>query len=129
MIFCATRVINFIGLLALAASLPLSERNELDNWYPYFTYPTAGSDVCVGGIIDVQWDTSNPPYPIDNPYSTLYLCTYGNVILNDPVAKEFPLQAGHVSVRISTETSLGPYQFALVGNYEHLSPTFNIVYC
>ncbi|KAF8421527.1 hypothetical protein L210DRAFT_3572653 [Boletus edulis BED1] len=36
---CTACVISFVGLLALAASLPLSEHEEQEPWAPHILYP------------------------------------------------------------------------------------------
>ncbi|KAF8425738.1 hypothetical protein L210DRAFT_3566660 [Boletus edulis BED1] len=97
----ASRVISFIGLLALAASLPLSEREENTAWAPTINYPNKWTVWCVGASHHVYWDTSNIPANFNHAIFNLTLVANDTLFdPNHPLAKNFPLDVGAVTITV-----------------------------
>ncbi|KAF8434609.1 hypothetical protein L210DRAFT_3553433 [Boletus edulis BED1] len=126
----ATRVISFIGLLALAASLPLSEREENTAWAPDITYPNKWTVWCVGATHHVYWDTNNIPAQFTRAIFSLTLVTNNMFVPTHPLAKNFPLDAGVVTITVPSVTA-GKYEVDLFGGDagEGWSQSFEIKYC
>ncbi|KAF8415459.1 hypothetical protein L210DRAFT_3431465 [Boletus edulis BED1] len=124
----ASRVISFIGLLALAASLPLSEREENTAWAPTINYPNKWTVWCVGASHHVYWDASNPPPQITNPHGSIYLVTNNMVDFDHPLAQGFLLTAGVATITVPSVPP-GWYQVDLDGDSGDWSAPFQITNC
>ncbi|KAG6370599.1 hypothetical protein JVT61DRAFT_11218 [Boletus reticuloceps] len=128
----ATRVIAFIGLLALATSLPLSERAEPDlgaRLLVVITSPTLGDQVCIGSGLDVRWVTTTRPYTayITNPTGNVYLVQNGVLDTENRPASNFPLAAGQVKFTAPINRFPGTYQLAMdPGGSGSCSPLFEL---
>ncbi|KAF8132827.1 hypothetical protein EV363DRAFT_1472938 [Boletus edulis] len=130
----ATRVISFIGLVALAASAPLDQCGWGWSPGPLFIYPTACSQVCIESVLHIQWDLSIPGPPEhltpDIP-SALYLIQDAQLYANiNPIASGFQLLGGLANFSVPYNITPGKYQLALFGDATmSLSHLFDFVFC
>ncbi|KAF8133800.1 hypothetical protein EV363DRAFT_1324661, partial [Boletus edulis] len=119
----ATRIIS---LLALAASLSLSEAIELDVWVPRICYPNEYTVWQAGVRHNVTWDISDKPTNVTNYNGTIRLVTNGRINLGSALASGFNLTAARVEI-IVPRVKDGEYQLVLMGDSGNYSPKFKIV--
>ncbi|KAF8132828.1 hypothetical protein EV363DRAFT_1162683 [Boletus edulis] len=140
----ATCVIAFIGLLALATSLPLSEREEPDlraRLLVAVTSPTVGKQMSDGMLTHSYTCTHlyralsscrvtiTRPHTADitNPTGTLYVVQNGVLDTENPPASNFPLAVGQVKFTAPTNKFPGTYQLAMdPGGSGSCSPLFEL---
>ncbi|KAF8415460.1 hypothetical protein L210DRAFT_942009 [Boletus edulis BED1] len=112
-----SRVISFVGLLALAASLPLFEREEPTAlWVPAtILYPNKWTVWCMGDSHQVCWNTTSPPDQT-NLIGSIYLISASPLdrVSGNPLAQGFPLDVGAVTITVPTVTA-GKYAVDLYG--------------
>ncbi|KAF8122585.1 hypothetical protein EV363DRAFT_1359775 [Boletus edulis] len=129
---CASHAISFVGLLALAVSLPLSERDAFtSSWAPKITYPTTGVEWCVGATHHVYWDASYPPPTFDKTYFKLTLVAHDDVVNPDhPLAQGFSFVEGGVIITVPSVPA-GKYEVDLASSHagEGWSQPFDIKDC
>ncbi|KAH0832068.1 hypothetical protein J3R83DRAFT_12976 [Lanmaoa asiatica] len=106
---------RLITLLALAASLPLTQSAMLDVWAPQITDPRSDTVWYIGTFATVSWDVSNPPSSITNPQGTIYLVKDGVIDLQNPLVENFDILAGTVAF-IVPDVPSGIYQIDLFGD-------------
>ncbi|KAF8436235.1 hypothetical protein L210DRAFT_2474842 [Boletus edulis BED1] len=126
----ATRVIAFIGLLALATSLPLSEREEPDlgaRLLVTVTSPTVG-DQLYRALSSCRVTITRPhTADLTNPTGTLYVVQNGVLDTENLPASNFPLAAGQVKFTAPTNKFPGTYQLTMdPGGSGSCSPLFEL---
>jgi len=122
-----------VSMSASAAPIVLSSVSERDVWAPKVTVPDAGTNWKVGSSQTVTWDTSNPPSQVTNPVGTLllgYLNPDGsggeNLDVDHPLAQNFQLKAGSVTVTVPTVQPKDSYIVVLIGDSGNASNEFTI---
>ncbi|KAN0118575.1 hypothetical protein V8E52_004998 [Russula decolorans] len=122
-----------ISMSASAAPVVFSSVSERDVWAPRVTIPNSQTDWKVGSSQTVTWDTSNPPSQVTNPVGTLllgYLNPDGsggeNLDVDHPLAQNFQLDAGSVTVTVPTVDPKDSYIVVLIGDSGNASEEFTI---
>jgi hypothetical protein len=122
-----------ISMSASAAPVVFSSVSERDVWAPRVTIPNSQTDWKVGSSQTVTWDTSNPPSQVTNPVGTLllgYLNPDGsggeNLDVDHPLAQNFQLDAGSVTVTVPTVVPKDSYIVVLIGDSGNASEEFTI---
>ncbi|KAF8488659.1 hypothetical protein F5888DRAFT_1622238 [Russula emetica] len=122
-----------ISMSASAAPIVLSSLSERDVWAPPVINPTTGTIWKIGSDQTVTWDTSNPPSQVTNPIGTLllgYLNADGsggeNLDVDNPLAQNFQLAAGSVTITVPKVEPNDNYIVALIGDSGNISNEFTI---
>ncbi|KAF5382306.1 hypothetical protein D9757_008474 [Collybiopsis confluens] len=117
--------------LSLVQALPtMFQRDVVD---PPITSPTASTVWHSGDTVTVTWDTSNiNASQLTSPNGMLVLGWMANptdsehLMLDPPLAKNFPLIAGNVSFTVPSVVTRTNYIVVLFGDSGNISPTFTI---
>ncbi|KAF8550043.1 hypothetical protein OG21DRAFT_1420305 [Imleria badia] len=122
---------RLISLLALAASLPISEAKNLDVWVPTIKIPNR----------ETVWSLKNPPYLVEDTsnHPSEITNSKGQVLLvhdnrldygrppDHPLAEGFDILDGQVKVHLPASTKPGKYEIVLMGDSGNDSSEFTIV--
>ncbi|KAF8440509.1 hypothetical protein L210DRAFT_945917 [Boletus edulis BED1] len=119
----ATRIVSFISLLALAASLPL-EQDKREIYVPWITSPNENTIWLWGSMQTVAWDTTNAPSDFDGCRgASLYLIQEDYMYT---LALDFDLSKGSYWIQ-DVPNRPGSYRVKLsCANYSDQSQVFKI---
>ncbi|KIK57146.1 hypothetical protein GYMLUDRAFT_46378 [Collybiopsis luxurians FD-317 M1] len=124
--------ISLCLFFSVVRALPtLLSRDVVD---PPITSPTASTVWHSGETVTVTWDTSNiNASTLTNPNGEVVLGWMANptdsehLMLNPPLAQNFPLIAGNVTFTVPSVVTRTNYIVVLFGDSGNISPTFTIL--
>ncbi|EJF63341.1 hypothetical protein BD309DRAFT_835894, partial [Dichomitus squalens] len=117
-------VFSFVlSLLAFAYALPLAVR---DVFVPPVTSPDVGTVWTIGSQQNVTWDTSTAPQNITNKVGQVILAKGGKLDINHPLASNFSILDGWVTVTVPNVQPDVDYTVVLFGDSGNDSGEFAI---
>ncbi|KAI0372271.1 hypothetical protein BV20DRAFT_940446 [Pilatotrama ljubarskyi] len=124
----SSKVVAFLTMLVAVASGATN-----DVFRPQITAPKAGDVWTVGTVQTIAWDTSNIPAANQNQTGLILLGFIEDGSIDEhlnttnPLASNFPITAGSVSVNVPDVTPRDDYVVVLFGDSGNTSPQFSIV--
>ncbi|KAL0961382.1 hypothetical protein HGRIS_006336 [Hohenbuehelia grisea] len=91
-----------VQIILALSSLNVATARPMTVYSPPVTYPHSGTVWKVGSIQNVMWNTSSPPTQITNRRGKVYLAERGILNIEHPLADNFDIMKGHVSVTVPT---------------------------
>ncbi|PCH40174.1 hypothetical protein WOLCODRAFT_136705 [Wolfiporia cocos MD-104 SS10] len=113
-----------LSLFALVGALPVNLVRDV--YVPPITYPTAGVVWVPGQSYNVTWNTTDAPSQITNPNGTVVLAKNYYEDYQHPLAGNFSILDGYVTVVCPNVTAGDDYQIVLFGDSGNYSPNFTI---
>ncbi|KAF8262565.1 hypothetical protein EI94DRAFT_1688015 [Lactarius quietus] len=113
--------------------IAVQPQGKREVWAPPILCPTSGTVWQTGSTVTVTWNTSTRPPQVSNPTGTLllgYLLPGGqggeNLDVDNPLANNFPLDAGEIDFEVPDVDPMTTYIVALIGDSGNISPEFTI---
>ncbi|KAI0712265.1 hypothetical protein C8Q76DRAFT_482408 [Earliella scabrosa] len=113
-----------LSLLAVVSALPLAVR---DVFVPPVTSPSTGTVWTIGSQQNVTWDATNPPAQVTNPIGRVVLAKAGRLDFENPIASNFSIFDGFVTVTVPDVEPGTDYTVVLFGDSGNNSEEFTIV--
>ncbi|KAH9942898.1 hypothetical protein B0H21DRAFT_749420 [Amylocystis lapponica] len=123
--FTNTLLLAVVSLLALVSAAPVHLRLR-DVFVPPITSPTNETVWVVGQQYNVTWNTSNAPVDITNKMGRVVLATNYLQDYENPLASNFSILDGWVTVTAPNVTTGNDYTIVLFGDSGNYSPNFTI---
>ncbi|KZT73859.1 hypothetical protein DAEQUDRAFT_721322 [Daedalea quercina L-15889] len=119
-----TTVILFslLSLFALVSAFPVRR----DVWDPQILSPNASTVWVVGQTYNVTWNTTDAPAHITNSIGTVVLATNGTEDYENPLAANFSILLGSISITVPDVEPGSDYAIVLFGDSGNFSPDFTI---
>ncbi|KAL6302822.1 hypothetical protein BKA93DRAFT_827119 [Sparassis latifolia] len=112
-----------LSLCALVYALPIRIR---DVFVPPIITPNASTVWEIGQQYNVTWNTTDAPVNITNKYGMVVLVENGLLDLENPLANNFSILDGWVTVTAPDVTPATDYSIVLFGDSGNNSPNFTI---